>query len=189
MSEDNKTPENNKDKKERMIMISEKQMSNLMNRLDKLENGDKPLAEKIEESEVRLRLFCTQYVIGFDSKIWKEEDKLEKEMIEWVRLILTNGNKDKDGKIKTNIKKTKYLDFLRDAEQVKCKVVKTTRKKRIEKNGIVEVKEVGTSKENQYRMTGTGVDVPVQVISFDELITIRTPQNVEIEMDANFVNI
>ena len=176
-------------------MISKKQLETLMGRLDALENGEiTPMAEEIEESRVGIRKWEDKFVVGFKGKIFMEKDKELDEKVEMVNLILTKGDKDKDGEFKTFTKKVDYLEFLRNAEKITCRVLKTSRKKVVEKDGVVEVKEVGkTGSEikGEYGMVGTGVDVPVQVVSYDEMMTVKIPgeDNLEIDVHVNYVNI
>jgi hypothetical protein len=184
MSESNKKPETVNVPLDEFKMLM-KQVHDLA-AWKKAQETPSIVPDKVEESTVTILLVEEKAVVDFVNKgtattpfsIYEGPDPRDpKQRVPYVDLVLDDAS---------IVKGVNYNEFLREAERVDCLIVKSDKKPWQKVAGDTTRKKVNYEK---YNTTDTGIDVPLVVKGFKQLLTVRLPDGREIELMEDYVNI
>lgn len=155
------------------VLVDKAALSQLLERVKRLEQGEAPVLQRVKEHIVRLRRVEDKYVVGFTDPYQKKDKDTGKSETYWDILLSTLEEGAKP------VKKTVvYTEFLNKAERVECKIVERKVSIHEELQGYVEVKRV-----EGFKTINTGVKVPVLITTpaYEFVVTLPDGRNVTVD--------
>jgi len=156
------------------VYLSKDQYEQLLNRIGTLEDTAPRAMEKPKYNTVTLRRWNEDLVIGY-SKTYSKKDSSNEMKLYWKVTLLTEGKEVE----------VEYLEFLRNAEYVTCKVVERKTQEIVESTERAEYSRVDES----YRVIHSGHSVPLEVTSVKTDFVIELPTGDSLEINERYVNI
>lgn len=161
------------------VLVDRAALSQLLERVKRLEQGEAPVLQRIKEHTVRLRSVEDKYVVGFSDPYQKKDKDTGKTETYWDITLSTLKDDAKP------VKKTVvYTEFLNKAERVDCKIVERKVSIHEELQGYVEVKRV-----EGFKTINTGVKVPVLVTTPAYEFVVALPDGRNVTIDQKVVNL
>jgi len=163
----------------KVIQIEEGKLLGILKRLEMLEkqaSGEAPVLEAVKTHTARLKRFDEKLIVGYDKGIIYEKKLIEgkEQQVMMITVQFQDGTK----------KKIEYVkDYVQNNDIVEVKVLKTDVKDDEKRLGLVEVKRV-----DEYRTIGTGVKVPMRVITPIATSLIELPNGEKITINNEFLN-
>jgi len=167
------------EKKPATNTVTRAEYETLMEEVKKLRRGEIPVYDESIENErfVSIRMIDGMPIVRWDEKMVN----MKNEKGEWGDFITVYAL---DGK-KENKIELEYLQFIRNVEKVKAKIIDDKVKFKTIIQGFTTKKYV---KDGAYRTINTGIKVPVKVQIPESLLTVEMPDGSKLEINSNYVN-
>lgn len=144
---------------------------------------------KTREFDYTLRKWDGKVVLGFENVgtekrpqyVYSIYNKETRQQEQFVNLILL-GQKEP-------VKNVEYINFLRDAEKIKARMVSKEEHEDIKEYGMIPKKEMA---ENGYGMYETMVLVPVEVVTKTYTMTLKLPEDEggeQVKVNSQWLNL
>jgi hypothetical protein len=172
--------ENNENilQEDNQVLVDKSLLQNLIDEVRALKEGKPTVLKEIKEHKAFMRKVDGKYVIGFTKPNWIEYFGPKNEEKMYCEVVLSDENG------KNSKKKIEYIELLHSSEKVEVIIKKTIPAEEIKEDGVVEVQKV-----NEYHTEGTGVYVPLRVISINYESEILTPEGNLMTVDNKILNI
>ena len=156
-----------------LVEISRTDLESLTKRLEKLESGSLIDLDEPKQHFVSVRLLDGKPINRLYNVRKSGIDPVTKDEIMSCKAEVVGEN----GKI--DAVDADYLDIIRNAESVRCELLKT-----IEKDVSTVHGKVAAQMEQSYNMVPTGVMVPLKVRTVETKFVVRTPDGRELTLDT-----
>lgn len=155
------------------VTIDAKTYNSIIDRLSKLERGEanEELLDEPSEHFVSVRL-VEGVPVTFVDKVFSKIDEFGKEILH-ITVRTAKGEE----------KVMKYHDFIFKSDKQMAKIKDRKQQKIVTKQGMVERKEVVG-----YRTVGTGLKVPVKVLSTIDTLIVEMPDGSMVELNESAAN-
>lgn len=144
--------------------ITNAQLNTLVERIAKLESGDRrPKIVKPKFNTVLVRFLDGKLVVGY-GKSWEEKNAEGS----WRLMAEVNIKDGEDIKVK----KVDWLNFRQSGEQLEVKIVKVEMNEKVSTKGTTTIKNVDY---DSYKTVDTGVEIDMEVVTPEPTYNVEMP--------------
>jgi len=161
------------------LEILTQELELLKSELKKVQRGEVPTYDESVANErfVNIRVIDDMPIIRWDERM-KNKQNDKGVWVDFIKVYSLDGKKENELELE-------YLEFIRNIDKVKAKIVD-------EKVTIQTIIQGTTTKkfvkDGTYRTIDTGIRVPVKVQIPESMLTVEMPNGDRIEINSKYVN-